>query len=243
MPDGEGGVDLYVSTQWLHVDRDQLAASLDLPPERVRITLAGVGGAFGAREDLSMQIHACLLALRTGRPVKILYSHEESFFGHVHRHPARLRYEHGATRDGRLVHVKARILLDGGAYASSSTAVCSNAACFAVGPYDVASATIDCTVVYTDNPPCGAMRRVRRRPDLLRLRGPDGPAGRRAGHRPSSCACATPWPPAAARPPARPSWAPPRWPSCCGGSRPCRCPSPRRPGRSTCACCPAGSPT
>jgi xanthine dehydrogenase D subunit len=157
-PDGEGGVDLYVSTQWLHVDRDQLAASLGLPPEQVRITLAGVGGAFGAREDLSMQIHACLLALRTGRPVKVLYSREESFFGHVHRHPARLRYEHGATRDGRLVYVKARILLDGGAYASSSTAVCSNAACFAVGPYDVPSATIDCTVVYTDNPPCGAMR-------------------------------------------------------------------------------------
>jgi xanthine dehydrogenase D subunit len=158
VPDGEGGVDLYVSTQWLHVDRDQLAASLDLPPEQVRITLAGVGGAFGAREDLSMQIHACLLALRTGRPVKILYSREESFFGHVHRHPARLRYEHGATRDGRLVYVKARIVLDGGAYASSSTAVCSNAACFAVGPYEVPSATIDCTVVYTDNPPCGAMR-------------------------------------------------------------------------------------
>jgi xanthine dehydrogenase D subunit len=158
VPDGEGGVDLYVSTQWLHVDREQLAASLDLPPEQVRITLAGVGGAFGAREDLSMQIHACLLALRTGRPVKILYSREESFFGHVHRHPARLAYEHGATRDGRLVYVKARIVLDGGAYASSSTAVCSNAACFAAGPYQVPSATIDSYVVYTDNPPCGAMR-------------------------------------------------------------------------------------
>jgi xanthine dehydrogenase D subunit len=158
VPDGEGGVDLYVSTQWLHVDRDQLAASLALPPEQVRITLAGVGGAFGAREDLSMQIHACLLALRTGRPVKILYSREESFFGHVHRHPARLRYEHGATREGRLVYVKARIVLDGGAYASSSTAVCSNAACFAVGPYEVPNASVDCYVAYTDNPPCGAMR-------------------------------------------------------------------------------------
>jgi xanthine dehydrogenase D subunit len=158
VPDGEGGVDLYVSTQWLHVDRDQLAASLDLPPERIRITLAGVGGAFGAREDLSMQIHACMLALRTGRPVKILYSREESFFGHVHRHPGRLHYEHGATSDGRLVYVKARIVLDGGAYASSSTAVCANAACFAVGPYQVPNATIDCYVVYTDNPPCGAMR-------------------------------------------------------------------------------------
>jgi xanthine dehydrogenase D subunit len=158
VPDGEGGVDLFVSTQWLHVDRDQLTASLALPAEQVRITLAGVGGAFGAREDLSMQIHACLLALRTGRPVKILYSREESFFGHVHRHPARLRYEHGATRDGRLVYVKARIVLDGGAYASSSKAVCSNAACFAVGPYDVPNATVDCYVAYTDNPPCGAMR-------------------------------------------------------------------------------------
>jgi xanthine dehydrogenase D subunit len=158
VPDGEGGVDLFVSTQWLHVDRDQLAASLALPPEQVRITLAGVGGAFGAREDLSMQIHACLLALRTGRPVKILYSREESFFGHVHRHPARLRYEHGATREGRLVYVKARIVLDGGAYASSSKAVCSNAACFAAGPYDVPNVSVDCYVAYTDNPPCGAMR-------------------------------------------------------------------------------------
>jgi xanthine dehydrogenase D subunit len=158
VPDGDGGVDLYVSTQWLHVDRDQLAASLALPAEQVRVTLAGVGGAFGAREDLSMQIHACLLALRTGRPVKILYGREESFFGHVHRHPARLSYEHGATRDGQLVYVRARIVLDGGAYASSSTAVCSNAACFAVGPYDVPNAAIDCYVAYTDNPPCGAMR-------------------------------------------------------------------------------------
>jgi xanthine dehydrogenase D subunit len=158
VPDSEGGVDLYVSTQWLHVDRDQLAASLDLASERVRITLAGVGGAFGAREDLSMQIHACLLALRTRRPVKMVYGREESFFGHVHRHPARLAYEHGAGADGRLVYVKARIVLDGGAYASSSAAVCSNAASFAVGPYEVPSATVDSYVVYTDNPPCGAMR-------------------------------------------------------------------------------------
>jgi xanthine dehydrogenase D subunit len=158
VPDGQGGVDLYISTQWLHVDRDQLAASLDLPPERVRLTLSGVGGAFGAREDLSMQVHACLLALHTGRPVKMMYGREESFYGHVHRHPARMRYEHGATRDGRLVYVKARFVLDGGAYASSSTAVCSNVACFACGPYDVPNALIDSYVVYTNNPPCGAMR-------------------------------------------------------------------------------------
>jgi xanthine dehydrogenase D subunit len=158
IPDGEGGVDLYVATQWLHVDREQLAASLGLEPDRVRITLAGVGGAFGAREDLSMQIHACMLALRTGRPVKMCYSREESFFGHVHRHPARMRYQHGASRDGRLVFLRARIVLDGGAYASSSRAVCSNAACFAAGPYRVPNVAVDALVAYTNNPPCGAMR-------------------------------------------------------------------------------------
>jgi xanthine dehydrogenase D subunit len=158
VPDGEGGVDLYIATQWLHVDRDQLAESLGLPPEKVRLTLSGVGGAFGGREDLSMQIHACMLALHTARPVRIVYNREESFFGHVHRHPCGMRYEHGATRDGRLVYVRARIVLDGGAYASSSTAVCANAACFAAGPYDVPNARIDAYVTYTNNPPCGAMR-------------------------------------------------------------------------------------
>ncbi|HEX3507229.1 MAG TPA: xanthine dehydrogenase subunit D [Candidatus Dormibacteraeota bacterium] len=158
IPDGEGGVDLYIATQWLHIDRDQLAETLALPPEKVRLTMAGIGGAFGAREDLSMQAHACLLALRTGRPVKISYSRPESFVGHVHRHPGKLRYEHGATRDGKLVYVRARILLDGGAYASSSTAVIANACCFAVGPYECPNATIDGWVMYTNNPPCGAMR-------------------------------------------------------------------------------------
>ncbi len=158
VPDGAGGVELHIATQWLHVDRDQVAASLGLPPERVRLSLGGVGGAFGGREDLSMQIHACMLALRTARPVKMVYSREESFYGHVHRHPCRMRYEHGATEDGRLVYVRARIVLDGGAYASSSTAVCSNAACFAAGPYAVPNAHLEALVAYTNNPPCGAMR-------------------------------------------------------------------------------------
>jgi xanthine dehydrogenase D subunit len=158
IPDGEGGLDLHIATQWLHVDQSQLARVLDLPQEKVRLTMAGIGGAFGAREDLSMQAHACMLALETGRPVKISYSRPESFVGHVHRHPGRLTYEHGANRDGKLVYVRARILLDGGAYASSSTAVIANASCFAVGPYECPNATIDGIVVYTNNPPCGAMR-------------------------------------------------------------------------------------
>jgi CO/xanthine dehydrogenase Mo-binding subunit len=158
VPDGKGGVDIYVATQWLHVDRDQIAPCLDLEPEQVRIHLAGVGGAFGGREDLSMQIHGAMLALRTGRPVKMVYNREESFAGHVHRHPARIWAEHRANRDGKLVNVRMRILLDGGAYASSSTAVCSNAASFACGPYSVPNALVESRCVYTNNPPCGAMR-------------------------------------------------------------------------------------
>jgi CO/xanthine dehydrogenase Mo-binding subunit len=158
VPDGEGGIDIHVATQWLHVDRAQIAPCLGLAPERVRVHLAGVGGAFGGREDVSMQIHAAILALHTSRAVKIVYSREESFTGHVHRHPSRTWARHTATGDGRLVSVEMRILLDGGAYASSSTAVCANAAAFACGPYRVPNATLEATVVYTNNPPCGAMR-------------------------------------------------------------------------------------
>ncbi len=158
IPAADGGVDLYVATQWLHVDRDQIAPCLGVPPDKIRLHLAGVGGAFGAREDLSMHIHACLLALRTGKPVKIVYSREESFYGHVHRHPARIWMRHGASREGRLVAVLARIVIDGGAYASSSTAVIVNASTFAAGPYEVPNALIEGTAVYTNNPPSGAMR-------------------------------------------------------------------------------------
>ena len=158
VPAEDGGIDLYVATQWLHVDRDQLAPCLGLPKEKVRLTLAGVGGAFGAREDLSMQVHACMLALRTNRPVKMVYNREESFYGHVHRHPATMRYEHGATRDGKLVYVKAVIVLDGGAYSSTTRAVTGNAASLGVGPYEAPHVSIDAYGVYTNNPPCGAMR-------------------------------------------------------------------------------------
>ncbi|MFD1657817.1 xanthine dehydrogenase family protein molybdopterin-binding subunit [Streptomyces caeni] len=158
VPAQDGGVDLYVATQWLHSDLSQIAPVLGLPPEKVRMTLAGVGGAFGGREDLSMQIHACLLALRTGKPVKIVYNRFESFFGHVHRHPAKLSYEHGATKDGRLTHVMCRIVLDGGAYASSSPAVVGNAASLGIGPYAVDDVDIEALALYTNNPPCGAMR-------------------------------------------------------------------------------------
>ena len=158
IPAADGGVDLFVATQWLHVDRQQIAGSLGLPEELVRITLAGVGGAFGSREDIHMQIHAALLALATKRPVKMAYGREESFHGHVHRHPSRVWIRYGATFAGDLVACEVRLLLDGGAYASSSPAVLGNAATFAAGPYEVPNVRIEATVVYTNNPPCGAMR-------------------------------------------------------------------------------------
>lgn len=158
VPREDGGVELYVSTQWLHDDQKQVAASLALPLDKVHLTLAGVGGAFGGREDLSVQLHSALLALRSGRPVKMVYDRAESFFGHVHRHPARMRWEHGATRDGRILFAEARILLDGGAYTSTSQVVIANACYFAAGAYEVPNVRIDGLAVYTNNPPCGAMR-------------------------------------------------------------------------------------
>ena len=158
VPAEDGGIDLFVATQWLHIDRKQLAPCLNLPEDMVRLFLAGTGGAFGAREDVSMQIHACMLALHTGRPVKMAYGRAESFVGHVHRHPSRIWMRTGATRGGDLVNVRARILIDGGAYTSSSIAVISNATTFASGPYEIPNALIEGTCVFTNNPPCGAMR-------------------------------------------------------------------------------------
>lgn len=158
IPDGEGGVDLHISTQWLHVDHTQIVESLGLRPDQVRLHMAGIGGAFGAREDLNLQIHLCMLALRTGRPVKMVYNRAESFVGHVHRHPARLWYRHEADRDGTLRRVVAKVMIDGGAYASTSSAVLANASYFAVGPYGCDSVHVTGVATRTNNPPAGAMR-------------------------------------------------------------------------------------
>lgn len=158
IPDGEGGVDLYATSQWVHADHEQIHTCLGLAPEAVRCHPTGIGGAFGAREDMNMHIHACLLALRTGRPVKMVYDRAESFVGHVHRHPARMWYRHEADSDGRLIRVEAKLILDGGAYGSTTAAVTANATYFAVGPYRVDTAIVDGYGVRTNNPPCGAMR-------------------------------------------------------------------------------------
>ncbi|MBM3718403.1 MAG: xanthine dehydrogenase subunit D [Actinobacteria bacterium] len=159
VPDHDGGgVEVYIATQWLHEDRKQMAKCLALPEDKVRLVLGGVGGAFGAREDISLQVHTALLALRTGRPVKMQYGREESFFGHVHRHPATIWMRHHATDSGEIVKIEARFVFDGGAYASTSSAVLINGVTHAQGPYRCDNAVVDGWAVRTNNPPCGAMR-------------------------------------------------------------------------------------
>ncbi len=158
IPDGEGGLDLYVTSQWIHVDHRQIIACLDMEPDQIRCHPAGIGGAFGSREDISLHIHVAMLSLATGRPVKMVYDRSESFVGHVKRHPSRMWYRHEADEDGKLVKVTARLILDGGAYAHTSRAVIANAAFFAVGPYNCDNVVVDASAVKTNNPPAGAMR-------------------------------------------------------------------------------------
>jgi len=158
IPDGSGGVDLYATTQWVHVDHSQIVDCLGLTPDQVRCHPAGIGGAFGSREDISLHIHLCLLANITDRPVKMVYNRTESFVGHVKRHPSRMEYRHESDDDGKLIKVSARVVLDGGAYAHTSEAVIANAAFFVVGPYNCDNVEVDAIVVRTNNPPTGAMR-------------------------------------------------------------------------------------
>ena len=159
IPDSGGaGVEMYVATQWLHEDQKQIAACLNLPLDKIRLTLGGVGGAFGAREDISLQVHCALLALHTSRPIKMQYSREESFYGHVHRHPAKIWIRHHATRAGVIQRIESRMVFDGGAYASTSSAVLINGITHIQGPYKCSNATVDGFAVRTNNPPCGAMR-------------------------------------------------------------------------------------
>ncbi|MGA9278301.1 xanthine dehydrogenase subunit D [Ilumatobacter sp.] len=155
---GADGVELHVATQWLHEDQGQIAACLGFPVDKVRMVLGGVGGAFGAREDISLQVHTCLLALRLGRPVRMAYSRGESFLGHVHRHPATIWMRHHAHADGTLVSVEARFVFDGGAYASTSSAVLINGITMAQGPYACPNGVVDGYAVRTNHLPCGAMR-------------------------------------------------------------------------------------
>jgi CO/xanthine dehydrogenase Mo-binding subunit len=158
VPRPDGGVELYIASTDPHGDRDLAAARYGLDPERVKVVVTGVAGATADREDPSFHLPLGLLALRTGCPVKLAATREESFLGHPHRHPTLLRYRHHADAEGRLVKVEAQVLLDAGAYADTSSEALAAAVSFACGPYVVPNASVEGWAVRTNNPPSGHVR-------------------------------------------------------------------------------------
>lgn len=156
--DDAGRVTVVVSGQWVHEDREQVAHALGLPEEQVRIIYPAIGGAFGGREDMSVQIVLALAAMKLQRPVKIIWSREESIIGHHKRHPYLIRAKWGATKEGKLVAAEAVVYEDAGAYAYTSTKVLGNAHLMVSGPYEIPNVKTDSYAIYTNNVPGGAFR-------------------------------------------------------------------------------------
>ncbi len=156
--DEEGRVTVIVATQYPHYDREEIAAALKLSEEEVRVINANIGGAFGGREDITLQIHLALAAHVLKRPVKLVYSREESFLAHSKRHPLVMQYKTGADKDGNLMALEAKLIGDTGAYASWATNVLRKAGVHATGPYFIPNVKVDSFAVYTNNPFAGAMR-------------------------------------------------------------------------------------
>ena len=154
----DGRVELIVAGQWMHEDQEQIAHALDLPASRIVVRYPAVGGAFGGREDMSIQIPLALAAWKTGRPVKTIWSREESIVGHHKRHAFEIRAKWGATKEGKLVAARMEMTSDAGAYAYTSTKVLANATLMCLGPYEIPNAHVDARTVYTNNCPGGAFR-------------------------------------------------------------------------------------
>jgi CO/xanthine dehydrogenase Mo-binding subunit len=161
--DEEGRVTVMVAGQWAHEDQEQIAHSLGLPLEQVRVIYPAIGGAFGGREDMSVQIVLALAVWKLhqkgiDRPVKIIWSREESMIGHHKRHPYHIRSRWGATREGKVVAAEVELVSDGGAYMYTSTKVLGNATLMCTGPYRIPNVKVDAYSVYTNNIPNGAFR-------------------------------------------------------------------------------------
>ncbi len=154
----DGGVSVYVGSQGPPDDIKQMAVALNLPPEKIHIAHRPMGGGFGGREDITVQIIAALGALKTGRPVKYTFTRRESIRASVKRHAHYLHYKTGITGEGKITAVKAQIYSDSGAYASAGEAIILRAVSFGAGPYTLSNAEIDGYAVYTNNVPAGAMR-------------------------------------------------------------------------------------
>jgi len=156
--DEKGNVTVWACTQFPSNVREEIARCLGLSLNKVRVIQTVTGGGFGAKLDISVHCHIALLALKTGRPVKLVYTRPESIMTSTKRHPFIIKYKTGATREGKLLVVEIEIIGDTGAYASYGPAVLTRAAVHATGPYNVPNVKIDAYTVYTNNPICGAMR-------------------------------------------------------------------------------------
>lgn len=161
--DDESRVTVVVGGQWTHEDQKQIAHALGLPIEQVRVIYPAIGGAFGGREDMSVQIVLALAVWRLQqrgihRPVKIIWSREESIIGHHKRHPYIIRSRWGATKEGKVISAEVELVADGGAYAYTSTKVLGNATLMCTGPYEIPNVKVDSYAVYTNNIPSGAFR-------------------------------------------------------------------------------------
>ncbi|MCW5875768.1 MAG: molybdopterin-dependent oxidoreductase [Anaerolineales bacterium] len=161
--DEEGRVTVEVAGQWAHEERLAVAHALGLPEEQVRIIHPAIGGAFGGREDMSIQIVLGLAAWRLAqrgihRPVKIIWSRAESMIGHHKRHAYLLRAKWGATREGKIVAAQCELVADGGPYIYTSTKVLANATLMCIGPYLIPNVQVDARAVFTNNVPGGAFR-------------------------------------------------------------------------------------
>ena len=158
VPTEDGRLTVYSQGQGVHDDQRQIAAILGIRPARVQVELVTNGGAFGGKEDLSVQGHTALAAWLLQRPVKIVLTREQSLRIHPKRHPITMRYRAGCDAEGRLTAVEARMIGDTGAYASVGAKVLERAAGHSCGPYRVPNVAVEARTVYTNNPPCGAMR-------------------------------------------------------------------------------------
>jgi CO/xanthine dehydrogenase Mo-binding subunit len=156
--DDAGRITVQVAGQWTHEDQEQIAHALKLPLDQVRVIYPAIGGAFGGREDMSVQIVLALAAQQLHRPVKIIWTREESIIGHHKRHPMWFHARLGATRDGALVAAQVEVRADAGPYAYTSTKVLGNATVMSAGPYEIPHVAIDAVAVVTNNVPSGAFR-------------------------------------------------------------------------------------
>ncbi len=156
--DEEGRVTIQCGAQWTHADQEQIAHALDLPKEQIRVIYPAIGGAFGGREDLSVQIVLALAAWKLKRPVRIIWSRKESIIGHGKRHPMTLKTKWGATKDGKLIAAETTVFADAGAYMYTTNKVLGNCTITATGPYFIPNVKEDVIGVYTNNVPTAAFR-------------------------------------------------------------------------------------